>query len=51
MFITRRITLSSYPSRIPDTDPFAGFRRVTPAMAAGLTDRRWEIGDLARLLD
>jgi hypothetical protein len=25
--------------------------RVTPAMAAGITDRLWEIGDIARLLE
>jgi hypothetical protein len=25
--------------------------RVTPAMAAGVTDRLWEIGDIVRVLE
>ena len=25
--------------------------RVTPAMAAGVTDKLWEIGDIAKLVD
>jgi len=39
------------PHDVLQLRPFHKTLRVTPAMAAGLTDRLWEIADIAKLVE